>query len=243
MSADLKTELQALVQAFREGNADNDPDSDHALVRGALEFMQLFESESDAKMRLFNEAMMAISAEYPDGKDDHRRQLLLLTAIREIDPDGSEQQLQDIAAYVGMQTGGLPQDTPAVSVEKQSEIPAAPAGGQAAQIRQLVSGRQLLWLKVVSPSSDSLQIQLFDDGKLYLLQQWSSYAPEVGRVAGHKDLDGSWQLTEKNGMTVLVLNGSDGSREELEVTMKASNAVLLNGREFAIMEMDHEVLL
>jgi hypothetical protein len=243
MSTDLKTELQALLQAFREENTGNDPDPDHALIQGAMEFMQLFETESDAKMRLFNEAMMAISGEYPDGKDDNRRQLLLLTAIREIDPDHSEQQLQDIAAYIEQNAGPVEQEAPAAAVQEKADIPVALLAGQAGQIRQLISGRQLLWMKVVSPSSDSLQIQLLEDGSLYLLQQWSSYAPEVGRVAGQKDLDGTWKIIEKNGAAFLVLDGSDGSSEELEIVVKASNAVLLGGREFGIVEIDRQVSL
>lgn len=240
MSTDLNTELHALIQAFREGNADNDPDPDHALIQGALEFMQLFESESDARMRLFSEAMMAISAEYPDGKNDARRQLLLLTAIREIDPDRSEQQLQDIATHIDQTVQPQAHGQPAVPFQTE-EVPDPADRGE--PIRKYISGKQLLWLKVVSPSSDSLQIRLFADGRLYLLQQWSGYEPEVGRVAGQKDLDGTWELTEKNGANVLVLNGSDGSREELEIALKASNALLLGGREFGIVEIDRSVSL
>jgi hypothetical protein len=244
----INAELEALISDYRENLGTN---RGNPYIEGALdEFVKLFGSEEDRKMRLFAEAARAISIAYPFGKDDQRKQLLLLRAIVNIDPENTEPELRELREFLERQYALDLEDLRAEREKARMTETAGTADSPVArQASQRLSGHKLLAMQssasgsgdTYSNSSDVVHLQLFAGGNCRFRLVRPNYANDFGRIRDEKEEEGTWSVVEDNGKLFLCFDWKNNSPERLELIMDASGEVLLNKVRYAIVDLEYEV--
>jgi hypothetical protein len=243
-------ELEDLIRRYRENLGANDGSDPY--IAGALDdFVKLFGSEEDQKMRLFAEAARAISAAYPFGKDDQRKQLLLLRAIMNIDPEHSEPELQELREFLERQYALDLQELH--EERRKARVSEQQAGSMdspvARDVFQRLAGRKLLAMQSSNSgsgdsyanSSDVVHLQLFADGKCRFRLVRSNYANHFGMIRDEKEEEGTWNVLEDNGKLFLYFDWMNNSPERLELVLEGPNEVLLNKVRYGIVDLEYEV--
>jgi hypothetical protein len=245
---DINVELEDLLYRYRKGVGGNDAGSEY--IEGALnEFVKLFGSEEDEKMRLFAEAAQAISVRYPLGKDDGRKQQLLLQAVLSIDPEQSEPELQDLRIFLEQQAALDTKEATEPPVVRQRKTPAGVTDSvlvEEAYAR--LAGRKLLAMQSsnsgsgdsYSSSSDVVHLQLFADGTCHFRLVRSNYANHFGMMQEANEQDGSWQLRDQNGQLTIHFHWNNGTDETLKISLETTDDVVLNGVKYGIVDLNYE---
>jgi hypothetical protein len=244
----IDAELENLVENYRKNLG---ADRGNPYIEGALdEFVKLFGSEEDLKMRRFAEAARAISLAYPFGKDDRRKQLLLLRAIVNIDPEDSEPELRELREFLERQHA---LDLEELREEREKARMAETAGTADSPVArgafQRLAGRKLLAMQssasgtgeTYANSSDVIHLQLLADGSCRFRLVRSNYASHFGMIRDEKEEEGTWSVVEDKGRLFLCFDWKNNSPERLELILDATGEVLLNKVRYGIVELNHEV--
>jgi hypothetical protein len=247
---DIQVELEDLLYRYRKEVSGNDASNEY--IQGALhEFVKLFGSEEDEKMRLFAEAAQAISVRYPLGKDDARKQRLLLQAVLSIDPEQTEPELQELRVFIEQQVALDAEETREPPAARQRETPPPVGTTDSGLVREAyarLAGRKLLAMQSsssgsgdsYSSSSDVVHLQLFADGTCHFMLVRSNYANHLGMMQDANEQDGTWQLYDQNGQLMVHFQWNNGTVEDLKITLEQTNDALLNGVKYGIVDLNYE---
>lgn len=118
--SDLIARLQFIMARMRENHSGNEASNDalQSVLRLAARLFALQQADAGSdtdKLAQFTKAVQLISAKYPSPADDRLKKELTLAAIEQIDPDGTQERLQQfryafrrlLASESGLEWGNI----------------------------------------------------------------------------------------------------------------------------------------